>query len=492
MWTPYFTYDLTYVANVNNIIKGVLWNGLGLIVEKGFSLFVQLLLAKLLVPEDFGLVAMSMVFIRFVQVVGELGVSSALIQRAEAELRIIHFDTVFWFGIGFSTLLFLALAFVVGPFAAWFYEVDELRNILPTIGIGILLRPITVVHRAILTREMKFKRLTIISNTANVVSGGLAVLMALWGFGVWSLVQFSIMPALIMIPQYFTATRYIPQLRFSQSAFKDVFDFGVYTTGTNIVNTVINQFDYLLIGKMLGPVMVGIYGFSFLLTNTVRSNMMQVVNSVMFPAYSRVKDDLPKLRSYYLRVVEYNAIIVFPVMMVLLVAGEGIVQFIWGDKWIGAITPMYILTASVVLHMLVNSSTMLLRSMGKPKLELYIQLFKLVVVFFPFLYILTRDYGIVGSACAVLINKLVAVPISAYYLNKIVHISIGQMVSSLKGVVGALIFGVIGGRLAGFFLPDSWFLVSGLISLIIYGTFLYNVRYNQLSKLIITIKPKSN
>src|SRR5215217_3583369 len=241
----------TNTSDKKLVVKGVFWNGVQLVINQGFQFIIRLILAKLLLPEQFGVVGMATVFTGLVQVINDLGIGAALVQRKESALRPEHFHTAFWTGIIWSGGIYVILCFGVAPLAAYFYKEPILISIIPVMSLGILVNPIVLVHQAQLTKSMDFKKITFIRNSTTIFSGVLALVLAFLGAGIWSLVFNSLAQIVLAVPLYFRATGWKPKWIWDKQAYKDVFGFGLYTTVTNIVNYLFNNIDYFLIGKML-------------------------------------------------------------------------------------------------------------------------------------------------------------------------------------------------------------------------------------------------
>lgn len=455
------------------VLKGVFWNGLQLVINQSFTFVVRLILAKLLLPEQFGVIGMAMVFTGFVQVLTELGIGAALVQRKDEQLSSIHYHTSFWTGVVWSALLFLLMTFIAAPFAADFYKEPILKTLIPVISIGILLSPINLVNKAQLTKQMNFKKIARIENATNIVAGIISIILAFLGAGVWSLAFNSTAIILFAIPFYFKATGWFPKLAWSKRAFKDVFGFGIYTTGTNVINYFINNVDYLLIGKVLSAPALGAYTFAFVLTDTFRSKLMSVINNVMYPLYGKKQGDPQALKKYYLKVVSYNSIIIYPIMVLLLVLAEPIILNIFGDKWHDSIAPLKILSVSVMVHMLVNSNTALIRGLGKPGLEMKLQLFK-SFIFIPTLVFGIYTNGIIGAAWSILINKVIAVVIAQYTFNRLINIKISakEFLNEIKTpwIASILSFSL------GYFLYSNLhvhYIITGISIVLIYCITIY-------------------
>ena len=410
-------------ADKKLVTSGILWNFLQMLINQSFAFVLKLVLAKLLFPSQFGLVGMAAVFTGFVQVLNDLGVGAALVQRKTEDLRTEHYHTAFWTGVIWSVLLYIIMSLLVAPLAAAFYHEDLLKTIIPVLSIGILVSPVNLVHKAQLTKQMDFKKLAFIDNTSNILAGTIALIMAYNGAGVWALVFNAVATVFFAMPLFFKATGWKPAFIIEKQAFKDVFGFGVYTTGSNIMSYLYNNVDYLLIGKLLGATPLGIYTLAFVLTDTFRSRLMAVINNVMYPIYGKKQSDFTSLKKYYLKVVEFNCLFIFPVMVFFIMEGSPFIIHVFGNKWQGTVVPLQILSLSVMFHMLISGNTALLRGLGFPGLEMKQQVLK-AVIFLPSLAVGIYYGGIIGAAWAILLNKFIGVLIAQYTFKYLIPIKI--------------------------------------------------------------------
>jgi len=464
------------------VASGIVWTLLQMAINQAFAFGLKLILAKLLFPSQFGLVGMAVIFTGFVQVLNDLGVGGALVQRKAEDLRNEHFHTAFWVGVIWSVLLYIIMSLGVARLAAAFYHEPMLIQIIPVLSLGILFSPVNLVHKAQLTKQMNFKKLAFIDNASNIAAGVIAFIMALMGAGVWSLVFNSVAMVLFAMPLFFNATKWKPAFIIEKQAFKDVFGFGVYTTGSNILNYMYNNIDYLLIGKLLGASSLGIYTLAFVLTDTFRGRLMTVINSVMYPIYGKKQGEPTALKRYYLKVILFNCLFIFPIMVYFIVSGEQFVVGIFGAKWAQTVAPLRILSLSVMLHILVSGNTALLRGLGKPGLEMKQQILK-ALIFLPSLAIGIYYYGITGAAWAILLNKVVVVLFAQYTFNYLIPIKITftEFLIAIKApVIAALITTVV----ALFFKwADINYLIVGILTCICYGLLIWAFMKDELTSL---------
>lgn len=414
----------------NKIFGGVAWNAIGLMIDNGLQLIVKLILARLLLPEVFGIIGFATVFIGMIQVFSDLGMSPALIQRKDKLLNPIDYDTAYWAGLAWSIFLIVILSFVIGPLAAWFYNENLLLTIIPVLSISLLSRNLVAVHIVNITRELDFKKIVLPRNISRILASAIAIVMAIMGFGVWSLVFQSVASDVLLIFIYSYVSPWRPQRRFSKDSFKNIFSFGAYTTGTEIFNYLTGNIDYLMIGKLLGAQPLGVYTLGYNVTYVVRGQIMNVINSVFFPVYSKIQDDLETVKKYYFRVIKYNCIVIYPIMIGIILLAHPLVYYGLGTKWVDAIIPMQLMAAAGLVHLLTSSNTVLLRGLGKPNLELIFSLIKTLLVNVPFIVLGVIFYGIIGAATGLLAAKVVIFFINNYTLNKVAKIKFSEILDN--------------------------------------------------------------
>ncbi|QNJ98956.1 lipopolysaccharide biosynthesis protein [Constantimarinum furrinae] len=414
------------------ILGGVFWTTTESVFNRSFDLIIQFLLAKLLFPEDFGVVGMAIVFVSFLQVVNDLGFGNALIQKKNMLLTKSHHSTAFWSGLVWSVCLLLLIYFVISPFIAAFYNEPILIKIVPALSITLLTSSLSVVQRARLTKQMQFKKLAVINSISNIIAGSLAFFLAFKGLGVWALVCYSVIKSVILVPLSFLASEWSPRLNWSEEHFKEIFGFGIFTTGTSIANVVAQKSDYLLVGKFLGATTLGYYAFAFLLTNTLRSQIAGVINKVMFPVYVTMQDEPEKLITTYLRTLSVNMMLVYPIILLIYLFAEYFLILFFGAKWTHSVPLIKILCISVFIQMWVNSNQALFRSFGRVRLEFNLQLVKSFLFFVPCIFFGIYSNGVSGAAWGFTVATLLSALLTFVYLKRIFRFPLNQYLAVLK------------------------------------------------------------
>jgi len=272
-------------------------------------------------------------------------------------------------------------------------------------------------------------------------------------------------------------------MRFSRDSFKNIFSFGVYTTGTNIFNYLTGNIDYLLIGKILGAHSLGIYSLGYNVTYVVRGQIMNVINSVFFPVYSKLQDDLETTKRYYFRVIKYNCIIIYPLMIGIILLAEPLVIYGLGTKWIEAIIPMQLMAAAGLIHLLTSSNTVLLRGMGKPKLELIFSIIKTLGVNVPLIVLGVLLYGIIGAAAGLLAAKTIIFFINNIILRKVVGIKF----SEILGNAGTLFLLTICTAVSVLVVRD-YFILGGIF--VVYLVLHFIISFQDIKQILVVYKER--
>ncbi len=387
------------------LFSGTLWQGAGLIVANLASFATKLLLARLLVPEYFGLVGMAVVFTGLIQTIEKLGIEQALVQRPDDNFDDDDLITGHWGAILTGALLYLLIVLPGAPLVARFYEEPALTAIIIVLALPILIEPWAVIHKIRLKRRLKFKHLAKVEMVATVLGAIFAIALALLGAGVWALVAQWIVFATATTLILYAIEPAIPSGRFSLDAWRAILRFGAYVTGHRICSFLSKQSDYLIVGKLVGATTLGAYTIAFLLTEAIRSKLMAVLSRVLFPAYSRLQGDLPALNRYYLGSIRLQTLVVAPILCALLICSEPILLYAFGEEWLPASRALQLLAIAALIHTIGGTNSSALKAIDRPDLSFKVRLFETFVVMIPALLLLVPAYGIEGAGLAVIAAK---------------------------------------------------------------------------------------
>jgi O-antigen/teichoic acid export membrane protein len=344
------------------MLSGIAWSSTGRVGQQVIHFGLTILLARLLLPEDFGLVGMVIVFTGFASLFAEFGFSSALIQRSD--ITDAHSSSVFWLNVLVGLLLSIGFYFLA-PFLAAFYDVPELQPVARALAATFSVASVGIVPTALLQRHMDFKRLARIELLAAALAGAVAIFMALEGLGVWALVAQTLLGALITVVLAFILSGWRPSLSFSHHAVAELLHFSSHLFGFKFINYWARNADNLLVGKLIGSAGLGVYSRAYSLMLLPITQVITVISRVMFPALSLIQDDTKRVRRIYLRAMGMIALITFPMMTGLFVVAEPFVLAVLGAQWAAVIPVLQILCVVGLIQALCNPAGWIYQSQGR-------------------------------------------------------------------------------------------------------------------------------
>lgn len=449
-------------------VAGLGWSGASQLLRQAINFGIGVLLARLLTPDDFGLLGMVMVFTGFVQVFTELGLGSAIIQKPDLEEK--HRSTVFWVNLLAGLLLTLLVA-ALAPLLASFYSEPALVDITIVIAFNFLLGSIGIVQRALLRKEMNFRRLFLVDVAAAIVAGAIAIVMALTGYGVWSLVARLLMSTIVSGVMLWALTQWKPKPLFDFGGLKELLGFSSNLLGFSAINYWIRNFDNLLVGRVIGPSALGIYTRAYGLMLLPLNQVSSVVSQVMFPALSSIQDDFARIRRVYLRANRSIALITFPLMVGLFVVADSFILAVYGEQWAEVIPILRVFCLVGLMQSVGTTVGWIYTSQGRTDLMFRWGLLSGIVRGLAFL--IGIRWGVFGVAVAYAASGILLWYPSWAIPGRLVNLSVSAIVTSLSGifiVASAMGFVV---ALAGWLTPSSWPAVIKLTVQVTLGVIIY-------------------
>jgi O-antigen/teichoic acid export membrane protein len=387
-------------------IRGVFWSALDSWGSRVLSFIIFFILVRLLGPKTLGLVALASVFQSFMQVFLDQGLSQAIVQRDD--LKDEHLDTAFWTNI--LTAIFLTIVSILASdWVATLFEEPSISLIIKYLSIAFILTSLCSVQQAILIRALRFKSLALRSLIATIFSGVVGVLMAVWGYGVWSLVAQQLSYNLGQVITLWNVSTWRPKLRFSSQHFHELFSFGINILGIRALHFINRRSDDILIGYYLGPVALGYYSVAYKFLLVMIELLSGVVEKVSMPTFSKLQNNIPKLRNAFYQVTWSTSVLTFPCFVAMSILAPNIVLVFFGDKWTQSIPVMQILALSGITATVVSYNGSLLKALGKPGLLLIISSFKALVSVVSF--VLVVKWGILAVAIAFVVRGFLLSPI---------------------------------------------------------------------------------
>lgn len=383
-------------------LTGVTWSAISQGLNQAFTFAISIVLARILGPKVYGLIAMIWVFTGFAAVFGDLGLAAAIIQRKELEAR--HLNAAFWTNVIMGTTMTLLMV-ALAPLVAWFYKEPLLLTLTAVIALKYVVDSLCVVQIALLNREMRFQTLAWIQIGSCVISGLMGLGFALYGMGPWSLVAQTLGASVVSLAVSSCLGNWRPSFSFEPRASKELFGFSAPVLGFNIVNYWARTLDNLLIGRFLGPAALGIYSRAYTMMLMPLSQVSQVVGRVMFPALSTIQDDKLRVKRAYLKSTSIIGLITFPMMIGAFAISEHFILALLGDKWAEVIPLFKIFCWVGMIESIWTTVGWIYLSQGRPGLFFKMGIIGTAVTALGF--IIGIRWGVIGVAWAYAIVNLV-------------------------------------------------------------------------------------
>ncbi len=380
----------------NRTISGMIWSSIGKVGSMGITFISNMVLARLLMPEDFGCIAMLYVFIAISSVFVSGGLGSALIQKKEPTH--IDYTTVFYWNIVMSIIFYLLL-FFTAPAIGRFYEMPQLRDVLRVQSLVLLIQSFSLVQSNQLQKQMRFKELSTRSICAALAGMIVAVTMALMGFGVWSLVASAIVSSMTSVLLLWKMSSWRPSLEFSMTSLKELFSFGGLMLLSSLVETIYTNLQSFIIGKWYSPKDLGFYSQARKLEEMPTNALSSVVNDVSFPAFASLQDDKQHLLSSLRKTVKSITYLNMPLFAMLIVVASPLIHLLYGMRWDTSVPYFQILCLSSMIYTLNTLNTNVIKSLGRSGIYLIVQVSKRLIGIG--LIILGFHFGIYGLLWAV-------------------------------------------------------------------------------------------
>jgi O-antigen/teichoic acid export membrane protein len=424
-------------------IQGVIWSAIQNWGSQAGSLVVFFVLARLLSPDTFGLVALANVFVVFMQIFLHQGFAQALIQRQQLDPE--HLDTAFWTNVGIGCLLAIVGLTGAEHIAGWFNQ-PQLTPILRVLSLVFIVNSLNDVQQAVLERQFAFKSVAIRSLLAVVISGGVGIGMAIAGFGVWSLVGQQLIYETVAVAVLWGASDWRPGWRFSVAHFQDLFSFGVNILGSNFLNYINTRADDFLIGYFLGPTALGYYAIAYRVLTVMTQLLVSTIAQVALPTFSRLQEDLEKFRRAFYTATQLTSFVAFPTFLGMAVMARELVLVLFGEQWLPSVPVMQVLALAGILRSVTFAKGSVFMALGKPGWQFRLSLLNAVLNITGFL--IAVRWGILAVAASYVIRAYSVFPLGQWLLSKLTQIRLSvylrQFIAPLlaSGVMVAIMLAV--------------------------------------------------
>ncbi|MGL4801682.1 MAG: lipopolysaccharide biosynthesis protein, partial [Cetobacterium sp.] len=383
---------------------------------QGIQFVIQIILARLLTPEDYGLIAIIMIFIALANVFVQSGFSTALIQKKNADEE--DFSSVFYLSFGIATILY-AILYFIAPLISDFYKNIELIKILRVLSLTLFLGTFNSIQNTVIAKNMDFKKQFLSSLIAGVISGLIGIFMAYKSFGVWALVYQQLSNQLIICLTLSVVVKWRPKLTFSFSKIKKLFVFGSKLLISSLLDTLYMNVTSLVIGKVYTPAMLGFYNRGNQFPQLIVSNFNGSIQAVMFPALSAEQENRQRVKEIVRRSIVTSSYIIFPLMIGLVVIAESMVKLLLTDKWLPCVPYLRIFCLSYALWPIHTANLQAINALGRSDIFLKLEIIKKILGVI--ILIISLKYGVYAIAVGVLISGIISSFINGYPNKKLLN-----------------------------------------------------------------------
>ena len=407
-------------------LRGILWNGVQRFGTLAVSLAANLVLVRMLTPEDFGCIGILLVFVAVSQTLIDGGFTAALIQKKEVSQT--DYSTVFYWNLILSVLLIGALA-LVSPLVAAFYRIDALNDILRAQSVVLLINSFCIVQTAQLIKKLEFKVLAIRSVAAAMIGAIVAILLAYRGWGVWSLVVKELVASSVGAVLLWSFCKWHPSPIFSWRSFRGMFRFGSMIFVSDVINTLYQNMQALIIGRAFSVQELGYYSQARKLEEVPVNGGTTVLTQVLFPVYSSIADQYERLKSLVRKNVVLITYLSFSIMFLLIVIARPLLLVLFTDKWAPAIPLFQILCFEGVFYPLNCANALLFKSLGNGKVYFILQSVKRLISLLMILY--SVRFGLYGMMWAIAAMGILSYAINLVFTNRIFGYRVREQLSDI-------------------------------------------------------------
>lgn len=421
----------------------------------------NLVLARLLSPDDFGTIGMMMVFVILSNVFVDSGLNAAIIQKAKATDE--DKSTVFLTNLALATFVYLVI-FITTPYIATYFKNPDLKILLRVLELMVVIDAFCAIQSALLARDMNFKKLTKIKLVSMLIASTTAIALAFAGLGIWALVVQYLLNSFLRTTITWFSSKWYPKLVFRKDSFKALFGYGYKLLLSSFVANLYVNLQQLLIGRYYKPSDLGYYSQARQFQNIPTGTISSVINGVAFPAYSKLQNDKNELLKMFRQNIRLVAFINTPLMTLLAVVALPLFIFLYSEKWIGSVQYFQFLCLAFGIFLAMHDCTLsVLKAVGRTDFVLKLEIIKKILGI-TFIFVGMHFWDIWGILYALGLNSFIELFLNGYYLNKELAYS-GWGI--LKDMVPSIIISLLSGVSSYIFL--TWFLPIGgnLLTLIV-------------------------
>lgn len=420
--------------------KGLVWSSIDRFGAQGIQFVFGILVTRILMPEDYGLVGMILIFVAVSQTLVDGGFSSALIWKKDST-ELDH-STVFYFNISISLLLYLIIYFLA-PLISDFYSEPRLTNLIRILCLNFVIISFSNIHQVLIQKRIDFKVLAFINIAGSFLSGAFSLYLAVRGFGVWAIIVQILSKSFITTFFLWVFNKWRPQLKFSLDSLKQLFDFGSRITVAGLINTIFQYIYFNVIGKIFPIASLGFYTRAVQIQEFPVKTISNIFQRVAFPIFSAIQDDSVRLKNAIAKTLRTMAFFVFPVLLGLIAIADELIEVVLTDKWLPAADYFKLLCLVGLFYIFGAINGEILKTKGKSNLILRLEIISKIVLVINI--IITYRWGISAIILGQLATIFIYYLLSSFYVWKLIGYSIWQQIKDIYIylLLSVTMFGVV-------------------------------------------------
>ena len=467
-------------------IHGVGWSFIDNIASSGITFLVGLVLARLLTPKEYGIMAMIAVFIAVSNSIIDSGFSNALIRKTRIER--VDYNTVFYFNLTVSILIY-TLLYLAAPAISVFFKESVLVEIIRILGLVLIINAFSVIPRTQFVRDVNFKTQTKVSLISSISSGVFGIGMALGGMGVWSLVGQQLSRQFLNTLFLWIYSKWYPVWEFSRKSFNELFGFGSKLLLSGLLDTIYKNIYYIIIGRFYTSAQLGQYTRADQFNMIFSSNLTSVVQRVSYPVLSSIQEEPERLREAYQKVIKITMLITFACMLGLAAVAKPLILILIGEKWLPAVYFLQIICFSGMLYPLHAINLNILQVKGRSDLFLKLEIIKKIIAVGPI--VVGVVYGIEYMLWGGVLTSFIAYFLNSYYSANLMNYPTSEQIKDIlptfltSFLVAAFMWSVSFWNISVYALLPIQLLAGISLTLLIYEK-LHLDEYLELKQLVLT------
>lgn len=403
------------------------WDYLNRFGNTLFSLITSVILARLLTPADYGLVGISMAVNGIAGIFLNLGFVSAIIQAKELDNK--SLSTVFFLNMGISIFIYGSI-FFSAPFVSHFYKLPEIDLILKVTAFSFVINALNIIPSALMTREMKFKEMAIVSLLSSLISGSIGIYLAMNNYGVWSIIYQQLLSGIIVLLGFYLFTLWLPILYFKIQTIKKMLKFGMFMFFSGLLDGVYNRIDIFLIAKMFSPTSLGLYTRAQGLDGMIRNLSSGSLLNVLFPTFTKISDDKEQLKQMYYQYFQLISFLFCLLAGIFYLGADKLFLILFGSQWHVSAVYFKILILAGFAYPLSSLSLSIIEARGNSKNFFKVEIIK-KILFMP-TYFIAYSYGIIPFLISYMVVSFIVTFVNVRFLKYELDISVIQTIKFLS------------------------------------------------------------